>query len=103
MPRPLCRIDDKDDIVLYQKNKTKVAEAIANGIVSGFNLNNNTPTIKDVFLDIADSYGRKEINELANMGIINGVGDGRFAPHDLIKREDMAIIVRNAIRYITGK
>ena len=93
-----CFIDDVDDMQLYNRKKQEVVKAIVDGIVEGFKLES-----KDKFTDISGCYGRQHINELAEFGIVNGIGDGKFAPKEPITREDVAIIVRNAIRYITGK
>lgn len=57
----------------------------------------------DNFTDISESYAREQINELFEMGIVKGNGKGEYKPKDKITREDMAIIARNIIRYITGK
>lgn len=96
-----CFIDNANDMKLYQSWKEDIAVAITLGIVKGFGLNEKVSN--DTFTDIADCYGRNHINELAKMGVINGKGDGTFAPKEPITREDVAIIVRNAIKYITGK
>lgn len=93
-----CFIDNVSDMKLYEANKDKVAQAIADGIIEGFCLKT-----KDRFKDISNCYGREHINDLAKMGVVNGKGDGTFAPKENITREDVAIMVRNAIRYITGK
>lgn len=37
-----CFIDNKDDMNIYQKNKEKIAQAICDGIVSGFGLKKNS-------------------------------------------------------------
>ena len=96
-----CFIDNANDMKLYQSWKEDIAVAIASGIVKGFGLDEKVSN--DTFTDIADCYGRNHINELVKMGVINGKGDGTFAPREPITREDVAIIVRNAIKYITGK
>ena len=57
----------------------------------------------DKFTDISESYARETINELFEMGIIKGNGNGEYNPKENITREDMAIVARNMIRYITGK
>ena len=97
-----CFIDNADDMKLYQSCKKDVAYAIAHGIAVGFGLSKEV-TSDDVFTDIADCYGRNHINELAKMGVINGKGNGIFAPKESVTREDVAIMIRNAIKYITGK
>lgn len=93
-----CFIDDVDDMRLYNSYKNNVVMAIADGVVEGFGLKT-----KDKFTDISKCYGRQAINELADMGIIKGVGDGKFSPNLPITREDMAIMIRNTIKYIIGR
>ena len=55
------------------------------------------------FCDIGGHYGEKQIQELHQMGVINGVDETHFAPDKPITRADAAIIARNVIRYITGR
>lgn len=55
------------------------------------------------FIDTKGHYAEKAIDELKDMGIVKGVTEDRFMPNEPIKRADVAIMVRNAIRYITGK
>lgn len=55
------------------------------------------------FIDTKGHYAEKAIDELKDMGIVKGVTEGMFMPDEPIKRADVAIMVRNAIRYITGK
>ncbi len=57
----------------------------------------------DKFTDISESYAREQINELFEMGIVKGNGNGEYKPNENITREDMATLIRNTIRYITGK
>lgn len=99
-----CFIDDADDVKLYQAKKSAVITAITNGIVSGFGLTKETEAA-DVakFKDTAGHYAEKTIDELTEMGVVNGKGDGTFSPNEPITRADACIIARNVIRYITGK
>lgn len=55
------------------------------------------------FKDVSGHYAEKHINELKEMGIVNGDENGNFRPNDTVTRADAAIMVRNAIRYVTGK
>ena len=57
----------------------------------------------EYFTDISNSYAEETINELYEMGIVKGDGNGNFNPKANISREDMATMIRNTIRYITGK
>lgn len=98
----VCFIDDRDDVNLYQQKKNEVIDAIVNGIASGFGLVKEESTMAG-FKDTAGHYAEAHINDLLKIGVVNGDGNGNFRPNDNIKRGDVAIMVRNAIRYITGK
>ena len=99
-----CFIDDLDDMKLYQSKKSEVIEAIANGIIAGFGLaKSKEDKSMAKFKDTNGHFAEKQIDELFEMGIVNGKGDGMFAPDDPITRAEVAIIARNVIRYITGK
>ena len=56
------------------------------------------PSFMDVeiaFSDLTDDEHEREIIALAQLGIIQGVGDGRFAPHDALNRAQFtALLVR---------
>ena len=97
-----CFIDDKDDMNLYSKKKSAIASAIAEGIVEGFGLAPKEGEIVG-FKDVKGHYAETYINDILSMGIIKGDENGNFRPDDAIKRGDIAIIIRNTIRYITGK
>ncbi len=55
------------------------------------------------FKDTSGHYAEKHISELKAMGVVNGDENGNFRPNDTVTRGDVAIMVRNAIRYVTGK
>ena len=55
------------------------------------------------FTDIKGHYAEDAISDLLEMGIVKGNGDGTFNPEGNLKRGDAAILIRNAIKYITGK
>ena len=95
-----CFISNENDMILYQSCKKQVAEAVVDGIVKGFNLKGVT---KMKFKDCEGHYAEKHINELYEMGVVNGDGNGNFRPNDKITRADVAIMVRNAIRAASGK
>ncbi len=56
-----------------------------------------------VFPDTVDHWATKEITELARMGIVHGLSNGLFNPDGAISRAEAAVMVRNAVKYITGK
>lgn len=58
---------------------------------------------KKVFKDTKWHFAQKDIEELYNMGIVNGKSEELFAPNEPITRGEVARVVRNVIRYITGK
>ena len=55
------------------------------------------------FPDTDGHWAEKEIDELFEMGIVHGDSDGNFRPDDSITRAEAATLVRNAVRYVTGK
>lgn len=55
------------------------------------------------FKDVKGHYAEAHINKLKDMGIVNGDNNGNFRPNDKLTRADAAIMVANAVRYITGK
>ena len=48
---------------------------------------------EDHFSDIADSTHREAINLLAEEGLANGCGDGKYCPHDSITREQLSSLL----------
>jgi len=58
-------------------------------------------TINDTvsFTDKLPSTSKEEINFLAQKGIVTGYQDGKFAPYDLIKRSQSAVMLKRAIVY----
>ena len=56
-----------------------------------------------VFVDTKGHFAEKEINDLFKMGIVNGVTETEFKPDDAVTRAQLARVVRNVIRYITGE
>ncbi|WP_249313876.1 S-layer homology domain-containing protein, partial [Congzhengia minquanensis] len=55
------------------------------------------------FTDISGHYAEKQIREVFEMGIMNGVDETHFEPDKPVTRAQAAIIARNVVRYITGK
>ncbi len=55
------------------------------------------------FKDIENHFAENAIQDLFTMGVVNGKTDDTFAPDEPITRGEAALIVRNAIRFITGK
>lgn len=55
------------------------------------------------FNDIKGNFAEQDINELCEMGIINGNGNGAFEPDRAPTRAEVAAMLRRTIRFITGK
>ena len=45
----------------------------------------------------ADAYYTQSVNELYALGIVTGVGGGRFAPNASLSRQDAALMVQRAL------
>ena len=52
--------------------------------------------------EISD-WAKKHVDRVVEFGIMNGVGDNKFAPKEPVTREQIAVIASNIVRYITGK
>lgn len=55
------------------------------------------------FIDTKGHFAESAINELCEMGIVNGKTEDRFMPNEPITRGEMAVIARRIIKYIMGK
>ncbi len=55
------------------------------------------------FRDTKGHWAEKDINELSEMGIVLGDEKGNFRPDDKITRAEAAVMIRRAVRFITGK
>ncbi len=55
------------------------------------------------FKDIELHFAKKDIEELYEMGIVNGKTENQFMPNEPITRGEVAAIARRVVRYITGK
>lgn len=93
----VCFVDTEDAARYAQIGADKIAQSICNAIIG-----KEAETLAE-FKDIAGHHAANQIRELKAMGIVNGDENGNFRPNDPITRGDTAIMVRNVIRYITGK
>ncbi len=55
------------------------------------------------FADTSGHWAEEIIDELAAMGIVHGDGNGDFRPDEPMTRAEAAAMVRNAVKYVTGK
>jgi hypothetical protein len=60
----------------------------------------NTPSIQSRFSDVTtDAWYYNFVNSAAEAGLINGYSPTKFGPNDLITREQMAVMISNALAY----
>lgn len=106
---------DNDEIVVYRKvkeegefgtvfkliNEITVGEAIAPVEEEEEEPVEETPEEDVVFTDITEEYAFAEtaIMELAKKGIINGIGEGLYAPEKELTREQFAKIIVESLGY----
>lgn len=99
-----CFIDDADDMKIYTAKKDKIAEAVAKGIIDGFKLKKEGGNVSvERFTDIKGNFAESQINEIVDMGIMQGTGNNKFEPNEPLTRAQVAVVARNIIKYITGK
>lgn len=53
--------------------------------------------------DIKGHWCEKTIEALVDMGVIHGDSEGMFKPDSECTKAEAATMIRNAIKYITGK
>ncbi|MGH0465391.1 S-layer homology domain-containing protein [Bacillus sp. S0635] len=60
-------------------------------------------SFKNPFTDIRGHLFEKEIRALAKAGLVNGYGEGKFGPDDVLTREQMAQVLTNAFKFKATK
>ncbi|WP_416335417.1 S-layer homology domain-containing protein [Bacillus cereus] len=60
-------------------------------------------SFKNPFTDIKGHLFEKEILVLAKAGLVNGFGDGKYGPDDILTREQMAQVLTNAFKFKVTK
>lgn len=97
-------------IIITEKFADECADGFVSALVKigGLTKKNSTPikndtSTKNGFTDIKGHFAECHINDLLNMGIVNGKTKDKYMPDESITRGEVAVIVRNAIKYITGK
>ena len=98
-------MDSTTDVphILSEEFANKAAEGIVNALVRIGNLRKKEEKKMGKFTDISGNFAEKSINELYQMGVVNGVTETEFAPEKCTTRAELAVISRNIIRYITGE
>ena len=80
----VCFIDDKDDMTIYNSKKDRIAQAIANGIISGFKLTATTSAQTSA----NTSSGKKILNACKNesefLSLIAPLCQSDYAKHKIL-------------------
>jgi len=82
----------------FKPDKTITRAEFATVVVKAFELDSANGK---VFADTANHWAKKYIATAAAAGIVNGYGDNKFGPDDLITREQMAVMIVKAAK-LTG-
>ena len=110
MPAVLIECGFMDSIVdvpliLSEEFADKAAQGLVDAIVKigGLEKKEEDKIMENKFADIKGHYAEKAIGDLYAFGIVNGMDETHFAPDEPVTRGQAAVMVRNAIRYVTGK
>lgn len=81
------------------KNTKKLTSLVlSSALLAGPLFSSQAFAAATTFTDISNSYAKNAILELANAGIVNGVGGEKFNPYGLITRQEFAIILAKALK-----
>ena len=91
-------------LILSESFAYKAAQGLVDALVKiGALKAREEEKVEVKFEDIGGHYAEKQIREVFEMGIMNGVDETHFEPDKPVTRAQAAIIARNVVRYITGK
>ena len=99
-------MDSETDVpmILSEAFAKRAAQGLTDALVKiGGLKKKEEDVLENTFSDIKGHYAEKAIKDLYEFGIVHGVDETHFAPDKPLTRGQAAILVRNAIRYITGK
>ena len=91
-------------LILSESFADKAAQGLVDALVKiGALKAREEEKVEVKFEDFGGHYAEKQIREVFEMGIMNGVDETHFEPDKPVTRAQAAIIARNVVRYITGK
>lgn len=100
-------MDSKTDVplILSEDFAEKAATGLVNALVKigGLTKKAGDDNMECKFKDISGHYAEKAIRDLYEFGVVNGIDETHFAPDETVTRGQAALMICNAIRYITGK
>lgn len=70
-------------------------------LVRGLGL--STESVTNMFADVSTTaWYAQDVNTAAKLGLIKGVGEGKFSPDARITREQMVVMIMNAVQLVQG-
>jgi subtilisin family serine protease len=102
------RGDSKQVGVYYYNNRTESWEHVG-GVLNGrsvrfstdhfslFAIMRNDLSTWSAFSDVSEHWAAKDIEAMAKRGIVNGIGDGQFAPDQEVSRAEFASMLSRAL------
>ncbi|MBQ7792421.1 MAG: N-acetylmuramoyl-L-alanine amidase [Clostridia bacterium] len=91
-------------LILSEEFAEKAAQGLTDALVKiGGLTKKEEVAMEPKFQDIDGHYAEKAIRELFEMGIVNGVSETEFAPDAPMTRGQMAVALRNVVRYVLGR
>ena len=91
-----CFIDDADDMKIYKSKKDKIAEAVANGIVTAFGLKKTEVKQETgLYKDVPKNHWAYEgIKYATEKGYMTGYSGNTFKPEQPVSRAELATILK---------
>ncbi|MEK3747547.1 discoidin domain-containing protein [Paenibacillus sp. FSL E2-8871] len=70
-------------------------------LVRGIGL--TTESLSNVFADVsATAWYAEDVNIAAKLGLVQGIGEEKFSPDTIITREQMVVMIMNAVQLVQG-
>lgn len=93
-----CFIDDADDMKVYINKKEQIANAVVEGIASGFGLKKAEEAkavASELYKDVPkDHWAYEGIKYATEKGYMTGYSDKTFKPDQPVSRAEMAVILK---------
>ena len=87
-----CFIDDADDMAIYIKNKSAIAEKVAEAIADEYKLKKKEGASVG-FVDTQNHWAKAEIEKVATAGLMKGYADNTFKPDKPVTRAELATVL----------
>lgn len=87
-----CFIDDADDMAIYIKNKSAIAQAVAKAIADEYKLKKKEGAPVG-FVDTQNHWAKADIEKVAAAGLMKGYADNTFKPDKPVTRAELATVL----------